>query len=390
MKTHHLSFGLAGHPDATQNHPAGHPSHPEKGRNQLRLVFWETTSGCNLECVHCRRLDVAAELARQDMTTEQSMAFIDSLADFAKPILVFSGGEPLYRRDIFALAKHAKSKGLTTALATNGTLIDQVKAEAIVDAGFERVAISIDGATEKTHDTFRGIPGSFSRAIAGFLNLRKAGMSMQINCTLARHNLAEKEELYELALKLGADALHIFLLVPVGCGVEISSDKQLPPDEYEAVLNWFYDKSREGKLQTKATCAPHYYRVMRQRAKAEGIKLSTATHGMDAVTRGCLAGSAVCFVSHKGEVFPCGYLPVTAGHVLRQPFAEIWEKSDVFAQMRDTSLLEGKCGLCEYKNVCAGCRARAFGETGNYLGEEPYCIYEPRVLREAQHLNIIP
>jgi len=320
---------------------------------------------------------VSAELAKQDMTTEQALAFIDSLASCAKPILVFSGGEPLFRKDLFHLARHAKSRGLTTALATNGTLVGLETARQIVSAGFERVAISLDGACAATHDKFRGIPGSFARAISGFQYLKRAGMSMQINCTLARHNVAERDGLYELALGLEADALHIFLLVPVGCGLEISAENQLPPEEYESILNWFYDKSKEGKLQTKATCAPHYYRVMRQRARQDGIKLSFAKHGMDAVTRGCLAGSSVCFVSHKGEVFPCGYLPVTAGNVLRQPFGEIWQGSTVFEQLRDTGQLKGKCGICEYRNVCAGCRARAFGETSDYLAEEPYCIYQP-------------
>jgi heme b synthase len=354
-----------------------------RSKHQLRLVFWETTSGCNLECIHCRRLDVSAELAKQDMTTEQGMTFIDSLASFAKPILVFSGGEPLFRRDLFDLARHAKNRGLTTALATNGTLINYETAEKIVLAGFERVAISIDGACAETHDKFRGIPGSFTRALAGFLHLKSAGMSMQINCTLARHNVAERDRLYELALDLGADALHIFMLVPVGCGVEISADNQLPAEDYESILNWFYDRTREGKLQTKATCAPHYYRIMRQRAKQEGIKLSFASHGMDAVTRGCLAGSSVCFVSHKGEVFPCGYLPVVAGNVLQRPFSEIWENSAVFEQLRDTSNLKGKCGICEYRNVCEGCRARAFGETQDYLAQEPYCTYQPVGVRPS-------
>jgi AdoMet-dependent heme synthase len=336
--------------------------------------------------VHCRRIDVAAELANQDMTTERGMDFIDSLAECARPILVFSGGEPLYRKDIFALAKHAQRRGITTALATNGTLIDDITANQIVAADFERVAISFDGADAYTHDRFRGIPGSFARALMGFLRLRRRGMSMQINCTIARHNAAQREKLYELALALGAEALHIFMLVPVGCGVEISADNQLPADEYESILNWFYDKSKEGKLQTKATCAPHYYRIMRQRAKAEGIKLSFATHGMDAVTRGCLAGSAVCFVSHKGEVYPCGYLPVVAGNVLKQPFSEIWNNSAVFEELRHTENLKGKCGCCEYRNVCEGCRARAFGQSGDYLAEEPYCSYLPR----AMHPSLSP
>ncbi len=366
-----------GHPGG---HPEGLPSPTQK--NELRLVFWESTSLCNLECIHCRRLDVAADLARQDLTAEQAKEFIDSIADFARPILVFSGGEPLARPDIFEIAAHAKTKGLTTALATNGTMIDQSLAVRIAGAGFGRVSISFDGATARTHDGFRGIPGSFERALEGFRQLKSLGMSLQINSTLARHNVAEKQQLYDMAVAMGAAALHIFLLVPVGCGVEISGANQLPAEEYEEVLNWFYDRSREGRIQTKATCAPHYYRVMRQRAKAEGIKLSVATHGMDAVTRGCLAGSAVCFVSHKGEVFPCGYLPVEAGNVLLQPFQEIWEKSQIFAELRDTSNLKGKCGYCEFKNVCEGCRARAYGEIGDFLAEEPYCTYQPRSLAQ--------
>jgi heme b synthase len=364
-------------------HPKGHPHGETPGSlgNQLRLVFWESTSLCNLECIHCRRLDVAADLARQDLSTVQAKQFIESLASFAHPILVFSGGEPLSRPDIFEIAQFAKAKGLTTALATNGTMIDLALAKQIVEAGFERVAISIDGATASTHDAFRGIPGSFHQAWEGFRHLKSLGMSMQINCTFARHNAHEREQLYEMALALGAAALHIFMLVPVGCGVQIAADNQLPAEEYEFVLNWFYDKTREGKIQTKATCAPHYYRILRQRAKAEGIKLSYATHGMDAVTRGCLAGSAVCFVSHKGEVFPCGYLPVEAGNVLVQPFQEIWENSQVFAQLRDTNNLTGKCGCCEFKNICEGCRARAFGETGDFLAEEPYCTYQPKGIK---------
>jgi AdoMet-dependent heme synthase len=367
------------HPHPVLPTSAGHPqgTSAPQSRNELRLVFWESTSLCNLECIHCRRLDVAADLARQDLTTAQAIAFIDSLAEFAHPILVFSGGEPLARPDLFEIAGHAKNRGLTTALATNGTLVDRTMAEKIMAAGFGRVSISLDGAIASTHDSFRGIPGSFQHALEGFRHLKSLGMSLQINSTLARHNVEEKQQLYDLALALGADALHIFMLVPVGCGVEISADNQLPAEVYEDVLNWFYDRAREGKIQTKATCAPHYYRIMRQRAKAEGLKLSTATHGMDAVTRGCLAGSAVCFVSHKGEVYPCGYLPVEAGNVLKQSFREIWEQSSIFSQLRDTSNLKGKCGCCEYKNVCEGCRARAFGECGDFLAEEPYCTYQP-------------
>lgn len=346
-------------------------------QNQIRIIFWETTAGCNLECTHCRRLDVSKQLMKNDLTKEQSFQLIDSIIELGKPILVLSGGEPLFRPDIFEIARYGTEKGLTMALATNGTLIDEAMAQKIVGSGVQRVSISLDGATSKTHDKFRKLPGSFDLAIKGLKHLQKLGMSIQINSTIAKHNVQEVKELYANAIELGVDALHIFMLVPVGCGVQIADDQMLPPDQYEEVLNWFYDVSMENKIQTKATCAPHYFRIMRQRAKIDGTKITPKTHGMAAMTKGCLAGSSICFVSHKGEVFPCGYLPVEAGHVLKQSFKDVWENSGVFKDLRNPDLLLGKCGICEYKKVCEGCRARAYFEKGNYLEEEPYCIYEP-------------
>ena len=352
--------------------------HSPSAKMPLRLLFWETTVGCNLECVHCRRLEVSRELAQSDLTTAEGFAFIDDLASTQKPILVLSGGEPLVRPDIFDLAKHAVKRGLTVALATNGTLITADIAEKIRAAGIDRVSISVDGADAETHDAFRQLPGSFNAALAGIAYLCAAGVPVQVNSTVAKHNDNQLPELYDLALKVGAVALHLFMLVPVGCGMEIADEIMLSAERQEEVLNWFYDKSQEGKLQMKATCAPHYYRIMRQRAQAEGKKIDRTTHGMAAVTKGCLAGTSVCFVSHKGQVFPCGYLPIEAGNVRKKPFAEIWENAPVFDALRQPELLQGKCGLCEYKKVCGGCRARAFGQVGDFLAEEPYCIYEPK------------
>jgi radical SAM protein with 4Fe4S-binding SPASM domain len=263
-----------------------------------------------------------------------------------------------------------------------------------VNAGIRRVAISIDGADEVTHDAFRRQPGSLAAAINGFRHLRKLGMSMQINCTVTKHNVHQLELLYDKALALEADALHLFMLVPVGCGVQIAESNMLPPDEYERVLNWMYDKSKLRQLHLKATCAPHYFRVMRQRAAKEHVRIeATHSHGkptghpqMAAMTKGCLAGSSICFVSHTGEVFPCGYLPVSAGNVKKQPMRDIWENAGVFQRLRNVDELEGKCGICEFKKICMGCRARAFyAEHGNYMAEEPYCVYEPRRMSHGQH-----
>lgn len=413
-------------------------------QNKPRLIFWELTKGCNLRCIHCRAS--ATELSSpSDLSTEAAKAIIDQIAAVSTPILVLSGGEPLFRSDIFQLARYGTDKGLRVALATNGTLVTKQVAQKIVDSGVRRVAISLDGADAPTHDTFRGIPGAFDAAITGFRNLKDLGMSVQINTTIARHNAHQLPKVLELAKSLGADALHTFLLVPVGCGVDIADEQMVPPEEYEKMLNWFYDRSLEGGIELKATCAPHYFRVVRQRRAAEhrsaaaaaaqaaqpvvpavssspsrgplgigptdmtmpgstGIELKPQGIGravghpgahpsdMNAMTKGCLAGTAVCFISNQGEVYPCGYLPALAGDLKKQSFADIWENSVVFNQLRDINNLRGKCGCCEFRNVCMGCRARAFAATGNYLDEEPFCVYQPKAAglkeKEVTHAEV--
>lgn len=351
------------------------------GKNRPRLVFWELTTGCNLRCVHCRAS--ATELmSPDDLNYQECCDIVDQIAEYAPLILVLSGGEPLWRRDVFDIAKRATGKGIRVALATNGTLVDEAMAQRIEESGILRVAISLDGADRITHDTFRGQSGAFDSAIAGLKHLSALGISTQINTSVARHNVHQLPDILKLAQSLGVDAFHIFLLVPVGCGLTIAEEQSIHGEEYEQILNWFYDRSIDSGLELKATCAPHYYRIMRQRraeARRAGMAVpELASHGMHAVTRGCLAGSGVCFISHEGKVYPCGYLPVEAGNLRRQPFREVWESAQVFLDLRDPDRLEGKCGICEFKQVCLGCRARAFGMMGDYLAEEPFCVYQPR------------
>jgi radical SAM protein with 4Fe4S-binding SPASM domain len=399
-----------------------HPHHHGE-ENKARLVFWEVTKGCNLRCIHCRA--TATELSSPtDLATRNALDIIDQIAAAAHPILVLSGGEPLYRCDIFQLARHATDKGLRVALATNGTLVTKDVARMILDAGVRRVSISLDGADAITHDRFRGIPGAFDAAVHGLRNLKALGMSVQINMTIARHNAHQLPDVLQRARNLGADALHTFLLVPVGCGVDIAAEQMVPPEEYERMLNWFYDQSLQGGIELKATCAPHYFRVVRQRRAAERRASATLTpiaqpqvpvdgtssaigptemtmpgstgiaikpqgvgrpvghpgghpSDLNAMTKGCLAGTGVCFISHEGEVYPCGYLPVIAGDLRKQAFIDIWNDSQVFHELRDTNNLKGKCGCCEFRNVCMGCRARAFAATGDMMDEEPFCVYQP-------------
>jgi radical SAM protein with 4Fe4S-binding SPASM domain len=354
----------------------------------LRLLFWESTIRCNLTCAHCRRLE-SDEAAHKDLSTDQAKELIGQLADLGKrqpmmPVLVFSGGEPLCRKDLFELVGQARSLGIVPALATNGTLIDAAIAERIKDNGIARVAVSLDGSTAEVHDKLRQLEGSFERAVEGIGHLHDKKVPFQVNITLTKHNAGQLEDIYELAKSLGAIALHVFMLVPVGCGQILAETDMLSPEQYEQKMLEVCRLDGLGQLQIKVTCGPHYERIIRQ----QGLQQSRAgkDHSGDAVpgrsghkgaSKGCLAGLGVLFVGHQGDVFPCGYLPVKCGNVLESKLSEIWYNNQDLARMRDSSDLEGKCGVCGYRQVCGGCRGRAYAATGNYMAEEPFCAYIP-------------
>jgi len=358
-----------------------------KNKYKPRLIAWEMTPACNLNCVHCRA-SATTERPCGELSTAEAKKLIDEIAAFSSPVLIMTGGEPLLREDVFELAEYAGKKKLKPVLATNGTLVDPATAQKIKDAGILRVSVSIDGATAEAHDEFRGQQGSFEQTLTGLRNLRDIGVPLQINTTITKRNIAEIPRIAELAMAEGVSAIHIFLLVPTGRGKAIEGD-EITPEEYEEILNWFYDKQKDLEINLKATCAPHYFRIMRQRAKAEGgmpenVKKHSGHHPghpLEAMTKGCLGGSGFCFISYKGDTTPCGYLPVSAGNVREKTFDRVWYEGKIFQDMRDTSLLKGKCGKCEYKNICSGCRARAYANDGDYLSEEPFCSYIPRSMQ---------
>ena len=354
----------------------------------LRMLFWETTVRCNLACAHCRRLE-SNDAAVADLSTSQAELLIEQLADLGRrqpqmPVLVFSGGEPFCRQDLFHLIGRARQRGIIPALATNGTIIDAEKARQIRDSGIARVSVSLDGATADVHDRMRQIPGAFDRAIEGIRRLHECEVSFQINVTLTRLNAGQMEQVYELARSLGAVAVHIFMLVPVGCGQTLAETDMLSPQQYEQIMREICALESRGQIQIKVTCGPHYERVKRElriadcgsRTEPGATNPKSAIHNPE--SRGCLAGLGVLFVSHRGDVYPCGYLPVNCGNVLETTLTEIWDGSADLARMRDAGALEGKCGMCGYKLVCGGCRGRAFAATGNYMAEEPFCAYIPR------------
>ena len=347
-------------------------------KNQLRLVAWEVTRSCNLNCVHCR---AGAERGPYpgELTTEKCLEILGQISEVEKPIVILTGGEPLLRKDIFDLAKSGTQIGLRMVMATNGTLLTPGIVEKLKSSGIKRVSVSIDGADEYHHDQFRKVPGTFKRAVAGIELLKKGGVEFQINTTVTRHNLHKVRDILLMAVDMGAAAHHLFLLVPTGRAREMVS-QEIDALEYEELLRWFYQMREKTPLHLKATCAPHYYRILREEAHAKGEKVDYTTYGLDAVTRGCLGGTSFCFISHDGIVQPCGYLEVNCGDLKGSTFGSVWRDSEIFHQLRDFSAYKEKCGRCEYLRFCGGCRARAFEATGDFLAEEPLCSYQPKLL----------
>ena len=341
----------------------------------LRLLAWEITRSCNLACAHCRAAAGQGPYP-SELTTEEGRALLDDLAGMGQVVVILTGGEPLLREDLLELAAYGTGLGLRMVVATNGTLLTPEIAARLLEAGVQRVSISIDGADAASHDRLRQVPGAFAGALSGIAACREAGLPFQINTTVTRANRLELPAVYELAQRLDATAHHVFVLVPTGRGQEIK-DQLLSPEEYEATLHWLLKRQREGRLHLKPTCAPQYHRLWRQEAAARGEKISVTSHGMEAMTRGCLGGQGFAFVSYRGEVQPCGYLDLLAGEIRQTPFPEIYTQSKLFQALRAVNDYHGKCSVCQYRHVCSGCRARAYALTGDVLGEDPLCAYEP-------------
>ncbi|MBN2463067.1 MAG: radical SAM protein [Dehalococcoidia bacterium] len=357
----------------------------------LRMVAWEITRSCNLSCAHCRSSSTASAY-EGELSTEECLRLIDGILEVGKPVLILTGGEPLLHQDFFQIAKYAVTQGLRVVMGTNGTLITDEIALKLKQTPISRVAVSIDFPAAELQDKFRGKAGAFEEAVSGIVRLRRAGVEVQINSTITRLNMNYLNELLELAIESGAAAFHPFMLVPTGRGKGLEA-VEMSPQEYEQTLNWVYDKQKElgNSMFFKPTDAPHYQRITIQRHRADNLQVSSlgdksatkaGNEAISSITRGCLAGTSFCFISHKGSVQGCGYLDVEAGNIRDESFGQIWTNATLFRRLRDLSNIKGKCGICEYKIACGGCRARAYESTGDYLEAEPYCIYQPAALRK--------
>jgi AdoMet-dependent heme synthase len=348
-----------------------------------KWVAWETTQKCNLKCVHCRcSSDMTS--SEGDFTTEEGKKLLKEIADFSKPVVVLSGGEPLMRKDIFELAGYGTSLGLRMCMATNGALVTDEVCEEMKKAEIRMVSLSLDGSTAAVHDDFRSCPGAFDGVVRAAGLFRKDGQKFLVN-SFTKRNQHDIANTFKVAKGLGATAWYMFMIVPTGRGEEIMNEL-ISKEDYEEILDWHYRQEKmEDDILMRPTCAPHYYRIVPQKAKAEGVKferrsLTFSTGG----GKGCIAAQTICLIDCFGNVKPCSYFHRTAGNVKTTPFKEIWENSEIFKDLRNFKAYKGKCGECEFINVCGGCRARADAVYGDYMAEEPFCNYVPIKVQQAQ------
>ncbi|NLJ77415.1 MAG: putative heme d1 biosynthesis radical SAM protein NirJ2 [Peptococcaceae bacterium] len=326
------------------------------------IVSWNTTNACNMYCKHCYR--DAGVKAADELNTAEGKALIDQIATAGFKIMIFSGGEPLMRDDIFVLVSHAREKGLRPVFGTNGVLITEKTALKLKESGAMAMGISLDSTNPEKHDQFRATPGAWQGATKGMMACREAGLPFQIHTTVMDWNMDEVEKLTDFAVDIGAIAHHIFFLVPTGRAVDIE-EESLRAEQYEELLHRIMKKQTDTKIELKPTCAPQFMRIAAQM----GIKTR--------FSKGCLAGLSYCIISPVGVVQPCAYLNISAGNVRETSFIEIWRDAEIFKKLR-TEKYSGGCGVCDYKKICGGCRARAYYYHNDYMAEEPWCLYHGR------------
>ena len=361
------------------------------------LAIWEVTQSCDLACKHCRA--AAQPIPHPDqLTNTEAKALIDQIAAMHVPIFVFTGGDPLKRVDVFELIRYAADKGVHVALTPSATpLLTREAVFKLKAAGLVRLGISLDGSTPEIHDAFRGLPGAWARTIQAIEWANEAGIPIQVHTTISRHNARDLDSLCALFEKLAIVMWNVFFLVPVGRG---QLNDLLSGEEFEQVFAKIYELSQRVNFQIKTTEAMHYRRYLLQHnleerriahghgnghphATAAGYEpgaptADAGTRNRSWATRRVNDGKGFLFISHVGNVYPSGFLPIHGGNIRETPLGEIYRNAPIFRALRDSAQLEGKCGVCEYKEICGGSRARAYAVTGNPLAAEPCCIYQPR------------
>ena len=346
------------------------------------IAIWEVTQACDLACVHCRA-SAQPDRHPMELSTEEGKHLIDQIAALKVPVFVLTGGDHIKRPDLFELIDYARSVKVRVSLTPSATpLLTREVIVRLKEAGLARLAVSMDGASAETHDVFRGLSGSFARTLDAVRWANEIGLPVQINTTFSRRNIAEIDDLVALMDSLKITLWSVFFLVPTGRG---KLNDLLNAEEFEQVFATIYDLSKKANFDIKTTEAQHYRRFILQQGVAERkagsapkLHPDKAADAIGRAPRGLNDGKGFVFISHTGEVFPSGFLPLSGGNIRLQELAVIYRDSPLFQGLRDTSRLEGKCGACEFKEVCGGSRARAYSLTGNPNAEEPCCVYVPK------------
>ena len=348
------------------------------------IVIWETTQACDLACVHCRACAQPIRSALE-LSTDEAKRLIDEVAALEAPVFVLTGGDPLKRPDIFELVEYASTHRVRISLTPSATpLLTQEAIHKLKQCGLARLAISLDGPSAEIHDAFRRVPGSYDWTLRAVRWAREIGMPVQINTTITRRNLQHTDSIIALLEQLDIVLWSVFFLVPTGRG---SNSDLISAEEFERVFEKMHETSRRVKFDIKSTEAQHYRRYLLQRRTEEKRKgngqplppmFSGGTADGIGRARGINDGKGFVFISHMGEVFPSGFLPVSAGNVRRHSLTEIYRHSPLFVSLRDSKNLKGKCGVCEFREICGGSRARAYALTGDAFAEEPCCTWQPK------------
>ena len=349
-----------------------------------KWIAWEITRRCNLNCVHCRSSSELEAIGHPDFSLDEAKRVIDDISSYASPVLVLSGGEPLLREDVFDIARYGAGKGLRMCLATNGTLVNEEICEKIKAADIKMVSLSLDGATSEVHDNFRNSPGAFDATVNAAKLFKKNGIKFLVNSSFTKRNQGEIGNIYKFVKGLGATAWYMFMIVPTGRGEDIM-EELVSMEDYEEFLDWHYEMEKnEDEMLVRPTCAPSYYRVVLQKAKEQGDDFKRRTLQFSTGgSKGCLAGQLISLLDVDGNLLPCSYFPLPAGNIREQSFKDIWETSELFKDLRDFKAYKGRCGACEYVEVCGGCRARAHAMSGDYMAEEPFCSHVPFKLKKS-------
>jgi radical SAM protein len=344
------------------------------------MFYYEVTQACDLVCKHCRAS--AQESADpEELTTDQAMTLIDQVTTFPRqPVMVMTGGDPLKRPDLLQLIRHATAAGLQVALTPSATPLATREAfEAVQEAGIRRLGISLDGADAKTHDAFRGWEGSFARTLNMLADARSLGLPVQINTTITRRNFDQIDAIAGLLTQQGVVMWAAFFLIPVGRGIE---EQRISPEEYEVAFARLWHHARHQPYAVKTTEAPHYRRFVLEQggnplAGPGGHGNASAHHRGERAPLGVGDGKGVMFLSHTGQIYPSGFLPIECGRFPRDSVVDTYQRHPTFCALRDPDQFSGNCGICEYRECCGGSRARAYAVTGDPLASEPDCLYVP-------------